>query len=58
LFLLPFVGILDEIGAPSGSLLEKFRLPLNLNEKSSFYIPLLPALSFIEAAQKSQDLER
>lgn len=57
LFLLPFVGILDEIGAPSGSLLEKFRLPLNLNEKSSFYIPLLPALSFIEAAQKSQDLE-
>lgn len=57
LFLLPFVGILDEIGAPSGSLLKKFRLPLNWNEQSSFYIPLLPALSFIEAAQKSQNLE-
>lgn len=57
LFLLPFVGILDEIGAPTGSLLEKSRLPLNLNEQSNFYIPLLPALSFIEAAQKTQDLE-
>lgn len=56
-FLLPFVGILDEIGAPTSSLLEKFRLPVNLNEKSNFYIPLLPALSFIDYAQRTQDLQ-
>lgn len=57
LFLLPFTGILDEIGAPTGSLLEKVRLPMNLDEKSNFYVPLLPALSFVETAQRTQDIQ-
>lgn len=56
LFLLPFLGILDEVGAPTGSLLEKFRLPANLDEQNNFYVPLLPALSFVEAAQNSQGI--
>lgn len=57
LFLLPFTGILDEIGAPTSSLLEKVRLPMNLDEKSNFYVPLLPALQFVEVAQRSQDIQ-
>jgi len=56
-FLLPFAGILDEIGAPTASLLEKFRLPSSLETKSDLYIPLLPAIRFIDSAHNSQDIE-
>ena len=56
-FLLPFIGILDDIGAPTSSLLEKFRLPSSLEDKSDLYIPLLPTLRFAETAQRSQDIE-
>lgn len=56
-FLLPFATILDDIGAPTGSLLEKFRLPSSLEEKAALYIPLLPAIRFAEAAGKTQDIE-
>jgi AraC-like DNA-binding protein len=56
-FLLPFVGILDEIGAPTETLLGKARLPSSLAEKSDLYLPLLPALRFVETAQRSQGIE-
>ncbi|MGO4738993.1 helix-turn-helix domain-containing protein [Bosea sp. 2KB_26] len=56
-FLLPFVGILDEMGAPTHSLLEKFRLPSSLEEKSDFYLPLLPVLRFAATAGRTQGIE-
>ncbi|PWK58188.1 AraC family transcriptional regulator [Aminobacter sp. AP02] len=56
-FLLPFVSILDDIGAPTETLLERSRLPSSLAEKSDLYLPLLPALRFVEAAQRTQDIE-
>ncbi len=56
-FLLPFVGILDEVGAPTSSLLEKFRLPSSLAEKSDLYVPLMPAIRFMETTQRSQGIE-
>lgn len=56
-FLLPFVSILDEIGAPTESLLVKSRLPSSLAEKSELYLPLLPALRFVETARRTQGIE-
>lgn len=56
-FLLPFVSILDDIGAPTETLLERSRLPSSLPEKSDLYLPLLPALRFVETAQRSQGIE-
>ena len=43
-FLLPFVGILDDTGAPTSSLLARFRLPSSLIDKSDLYVPLMPAI--------------
>ena len=56
-FLLPFVGLLDEWGAPTESLLEKARLPVSLETKSDLYVPVLPAIRFIESAQNSQGIK-
>ena len=56
-FLLPFVSILDDIGAPTETLLERSRLPSSLAEKSDLYLPLLPALCFVETAQRTQGIE-
>ena len=56
-FLLPFVSILDEIGAPTETLLKRGRLPSSLAEKSDLYLPLLPALRFVETAQRGQGIE-
>lgn len=56
-FLLPFVGILDEIGAPTTSLLEKFRVPSPLETKSNLYVPLLPTIRFVETAQGTQGIK-
>lgn len=56
-FLLPFVSILDDIGAPTETLLERSRLPSSLAEKSDLYLPLLPALRFVETAQRTQGIE-
>lgn len=55
-FLLPFVSILDDIGAPTETLLERSRLPSSLAEKSELYLPLLPALRFVETAQRTQGI--
>jgi len=55
--LLPFVWILDEIGAPTASFLGKFRLPSSLEDKGDLYLPLLPAIRFMETARRSQGIE-
>ncbi|CAH1661182.1 Transcriptional regulator, AraC family [Hyphomicrobiales bacterium] len=56
-FLLPFVSILDDIGAPVDALLETHGLPSSLMEKSDLYLPLLPALRLVEAARRSQGID-
>lgn len=56
-FLIPFADILSDIGAPTGSLLEKHRLPSSLEEKSLLFVPILPAIRFAEAAGRAQDIE-
>ncbi|WP_082813751.1 helix-turn-helix transcriptional regulator [Bradyrhizobium sp. DOA1] len=53
----PFANILNDVGAPTASLLEKFRLPASLEEKSDHYIPILPAIEFAEFASNSQGIE-
>jgi AraC-like DNA-binding protein len=55
-FLIPFVEICNEIGAPSAALLTKFRLPTSLEEKADHYVPILPAIQFAEAAQRAQGI--
>lgn len=55
-FLLPFMGILDELGAPTNSLLKKAQLPSSLDTTSDLYIPVLPAIRFIETSQNSQGI--
>lgn len=56
-FLMPFADILTDIGAPTSSLLEKFRLPSSLEEKFALYVPILPAIHFAEAAQRMQGID-
>ncbi|MFK4508344.1 AraC family transcriptional regulator [Bradyrhizobium daqingense] len=53
----PFVDILNHLGAPTASLLGKFRLPTSLEEKADHYIPILPAIEFAELARRSQGIE-
>jgi len=55
-FIIPFAAICDEIGAPTEALLTKFRLPASLDEKPEHYIPILLAIRFAEAAQRSQGI--
>lgn len=55
-FLVPFVSILDELGAPIRSLLAKSNLPAHPEEKINSYMPLLPALRFATTAQVSQGI--
>jgi AraC-like DNA-binding protein len=54
--LVPFVSILDGVGAPSGKLLGEFQLPTHPGGKSDDYMPLFPALRFITTAQLSQGI--
>ncbi|MBX9840481.1 MAG: AraC family transcriptional regulator [Xanthobacteraceae bacterium] len=55
-FLIPFADIHHEIGASTAALLAKFRLPTSLEEKADHYVPILPAIRFAEAAQRSQGI--
>ncbi len=55
-FVIPFADIHNEIGAPTAALLARFRLPTSLEEKAAHYIPILPAINFAEAAQRSQGI--
>ena len=53
----PFVDILNGLGAPTASLLGKFRLPTSLEEKANHYIPIFPAIEFAEFARRTQGIE-
>ncbi len=53
----PFADVLNGLGAPTASLLEKYRLPSSLEEKSDHYIPILPAIDFAEFARRSQGID-
>jgi len=44
------------MGAPTASLLAKFRLPAHLEGKPNHYIPLFPALRFATTAQGTQGI--
>ncbi|ARP98532.1 AraC family transcriptional regulator [Pseudorhodoplanes sinuspersici] len=55
-FLIPFAVIHNDIGAPTEALLAKFRLPTSLEEKADHYVPILPAIRFAEAVQRSQGI--
>lgn len=55
-FLIPFAVIHDEIGAPTEALLARFRLPTSLGERADHYIPIVSAVRFAEAAQRSQGI--
>ena len=52
----PFVDILNSLGAPTASLLGKFRLPTSLEGKANHYVPILPAIEFAEFACRSQGI--
>lgn len=53
----PFADILNGLGASTALFLEKFRLPASLEEKANHYIPILPAIEFVEFARRSQGIE-
>ncbi|MGE8454863.1 MAG: AraC family transcriptional regulator ligand-binding domain-containing protein, partial [Pseudomonadales bacterium] len=55
-FLLPFAAIHNSLGAPTESLLDKFKLPLLLHGKGDNYIPARNAIYFIEAAARTQGI--
>jgi AraC-like DNA-binding protein len=52
----PFVHILNDIGAPAERMLSKFKLPTHPEEKPDDYFPLFPALRFATTAQASQGI--
>ncbi|MGY4175982.1 hypothetical protein ACVIHH_001273 [Bradyrhizobium sp. USDA 4518] len=55
-FVIPFADIHNELGAPTATLLSKFSLPTALQEKADHYVPILPAILFAQAAQRSQGI--
>jgi AraC-like DNA-binding protein len=55
-FLIPFTVIHDEIGASTAPLLAKFGLPTSVEEKADHFVPLLRAIGFAEAVQRSQGI--
>jgi len=55
-FLMPFAEILSEAGAPTATLLEKFRLPTAFEEHYDHFVPILPAIEFAAAGQRSQGI--
>lgn len=55
-YLIPFADILNGLGAPTATLLTKFRLPTSLEEKARHYVPIFPAIDFAEFAQRSQGI--
>ena len=52
----PFVDILNDIGAPAERMLSTFKLPRHPEEKPDDYFPLFPALRFATMAQASQGI--
>lgn len=56
-FVIPFAELHTEIGASTAPLLAKFRLPTSLDDKADHYVPILQAINFAEAAQRSQGIQ-
>ena len=54
--LAPFTAILNNIGAPTDTMLARFHLPAHPAERPNDYFPLFPALRFATAAQTSQGI--
>lgn len=54
--LMPFVDILNEVGAPTERMLARFGLPTHPEQKPNDYFPLIPALQFAVTAQRSQGI--
>ncbi|MET4210110.1 helix-turn-helix domain-containing protein [Bradyrhizobium sp. LA2.1] len=54
--LVPFVDVLDDIGAPAERMLARFGLPAHPEQRSNDYFPLLPAVQFAATVQASQGL--
>ena len=54
--LVPFVDILNDIGAPAERMLATFGLPAHPEQKLNDYFPLSPALQFAVTAQSSQGI--
>lgn len=55
-FLLPFVQILDTLGAPVESLLEKYKLPPSIEKCTTDYLPIRNCLQFAEKTSYSQGI--
>src|SRR5262245_13090619 len=55
-FLIPIADIHTEVGASAAPLLAKFHLPTSLEEKADHFVPILQAIRFAEAAQRSQGI--
>ena len=55
-FLIPFIEVLNETGAPTEGLLDKFCLPTSVVEKAHLFIPILPTIQFVEVAQRAQGI--
>lgn len=55
-FVLPFIYILDTLGVPVEPLLEKHRLPANMEGNLNSYVPIRNALQFAESASRAQGI--
>jgi len=55
-FLMPFADLHAQIGAPTESLLEKFKLPVVLHGKEDSYVPIRNAIQFAETAARTQGI--
>lgn len=55
--LLPFISILDGIGAPTETLMAKHSLPIDLEGSENYYLPALNAIRFIEMSGRDQGIK-
>jgi len=55
-FVLPFTYVLDTLGVPVESLLEKHNLPADMEGRLNSYVPIRNALQFAEAAKRAQGI--
>ncbi len=56
-FVLPFTHILNALGAPTETLLERHKLPVNLAASLDNYVPIRNAVQFAQAAARLQGIE-
>jgi AraC-like DNA-binding protein len=55
-FIIPLAAICDAIGAPTEAMLTRFLLPVSLEAKPEHYVPILQAVRFAEAIERSQGI--